>query len=513
MSDTPASDPGESKGAAANEPVSIRRFIGETAVFGLVDAFGKFLGFVLLPITAALLTPADFGILGLFGTTSSIVFIFCSLGLPTTFFRFYSEASDEPSRRKIIGTAIWSLTAYSAVTLSALLIFGHSLNQFLFQSNSALFVLAILAYLSCFDSLGTCKLQADGKAWTFFWISITGILVHRGLGLYLIFQNWGAWGWIYAEVLSMFIMFLLMLGLTFRNLRFTYSVDAAHEMLPYGATLVPVFISSWVMAGCDKYMIRLLMDDPFAQIGFYSFGENQFDHATMIIQAFSLGWRRYAFQNMHHEEGPRLLGKGISFFVLTTAYAAMGLALLGDDLIHWAISADYRPGSVVIPSLTLASLFWGWGEIAGIGFHKAKRTINLAGYNVLAAFLNVALNFVAIPLFGILGAATATFLCQATKTFLIWRKAQRAFFIPLDYPRLAGVGGVLIAVYAIAFTLGRVAIARLPDPYGWLTASSVETVLSLLVLPLLWFSGILRPEEKTLIVTWVSKAMNRVRGR
>lgn len=484
--------------------------VGETAIFGTVDALGKAIGFLLLPITTFYLTPADFGVLGLFGTTSSILFIFCSLGLPIAFFRFYSEAKDDDARARTLHTALWSVTVYSAATLALVLLLGERLGEFLFKSSTANLALSGLVYLNCIGALGTCKLQADRKAWTFFWISVAGIIVHRGLGLYWIITGWGAWGWIYAEVLSAAFQFVLLFVTSFGLPRAQFSRAAAREMLPYGATLVPVVISSWIMAGCDKYMIRFLMANPFAEIGFYSFGERISSIMQMLTQAFGLGWRGFAFQNMHLEDGPRLLARGISLFIMTTGYAALGLSLLGDDLIYWTIDAEFAPGAVVIPALTLSCFFAGLGEVAGIGFHKARQTLDLAWYNVFAAVLNIALNFVTIPRYGILGAAWSTLISQAVKSAVIWYRAQLAFPIPLGYGHVSLAAAVYLGTYGVGRLLGGVAIERFPETQGWLVATVVETALVLGVPPLLWLTGAIRQEEKAMLRAGATLVLERI---
>jgi O-antigen/teichoic acid export membrane protein len=503
-----------SEPGATDKAVSLRSFLSDTAIFGMVDAASKFIGFVMLPITTFFLTPADFGVLGLFGTTSMILFIFCSLGLPTTFFRFYAENDDPDAKQKTVSVALLTVGFYCLITLTIVVLLGERLGEFLFQHTTANIVLAMIVFFSCVDSLGTCKLQADGKAWTFFWLSMVGIAIHRGLGLYWIFQGWGAWGWIYAELAAMGVVFILMFVFTFGRPRLQYDFETAREMIPYGATLVPVMISSWIMAGCDKYMIRALMEDPFVQIGLYSFGERISSIMQMIIQAFGLGWRRFAFQNMHLDDGPRLLGRGISLFFILSGFAALGISLLGDDLIHWLpIDSKYEPGAAVIPMLTMASFFYGLGEVAGIGFHKAKRTMNLAGYNVLAAIANILLNLIAIPWFGIVGAASATCICQGLKTGLIWRSAQRAFPIPVDYGHLVAAASVYAGTWAVGDILGKSAIGQWGPQAGWLIATAVQVLLVASVPPLLWITGAIRSSEKELILRYSSQMLGWLRRR
>jgi O-antigen/teichoic acid export membrane protein len=259
-------------------------------------------------------------------------------------------------------------------------------------------------------------------------------------------------------------------------------------LVPYGATLVPIALSHWVMVGCDKYMIRELTTspDPLAQIGFYSVGERISSMMQLVNMAFLLGWRRFAFRNMHLEDGPRLLSRGVTLFALTAGYGALGLILLGDDLVYWTMRR-YAAGMHVIAPLTLSVMFWGFGEVMSVGLHKAQRTLLLAWLNVIAAILNVVLNFFLIPPFGIAGAAGATLVCQFLKSLLVWRSAQSAFRIPVEYRRLILAAGLFVGVYVAG---------RVLDSFGWTAATLSQTFLVVAVPVALYAGGFFRVEER-----------------
>ena len=65
------------------QTVSIRSLLSDTVIYGLGDVADRAAGFLLLPIITLLLDPADYGICGLFGTASYILFLFFSMGSST----------------------------------------------------------------------------------------------------------------------------------------------------------------------------------------------------------------------------------------------------------------------------------------------------------------------------------------------------------------------------------------------------------------------------------------------
>ncbi len=124
--------------------------------------------------------------------------------------------------------------------------------------------------------------------------------------------------------------------------------------------------------------------------------------------------------------------------------------------------------------------------------------------NVLAAVLNVALNFWAIPRYGILGAAYATLVSQAARVLAVWLASQVAFPLPFDY---AGTGlalGLLATTFAAGDIAGMLLIARLPNPWGWGTATCMESALVLLAIAGLWRLPVFDADERAAIVRIVS---------
>src|SRR5690606_13490209 len=113
------------------------------------------------------------------------------------------------------------------------------------------------------------------------------------------------WGWIVGELLGLCITLVLMLYVGLHGIRWTYDRPAAREMIPYSASLVPAAVSHWVMTSCDSYMLKLLSS--LSAVGYYGVGQRISSIMQLINTAFNLGWRRFAFKNIHHEDGPRLL--------------------------------------------------------------------------------------------------------------------------------------------------------------------------------------------------------------
>lgn len=437
------------------KPVSLASLLGDTAVYGLADISNKAIGFLLLPVTTSLLSTSDFGIGSLFGATAQMLLLFASMGVPISFFRFYTERRSADERRDVLATAVWIAAGYAAAWLTPVVVFRQRIGEEIFGVSTGAFSIALAAMtvLVLCNNLGNCRLQADGRRIAFLTTNLSATIVSRTVMVILLVRGWGAWGWILADILGECVTASVLLGLVYRDLRPRFDRKIAVELIPYGATLVPVALSHWIMTGCDKYMINGLLPDPLPRIGIYSLGERIGSIMQLVNLAFLYGWRRFAFRNMHLADGVPLLSRGMTLYAVAAGYVALGIILLGDDLLFWFVREEFAGAAEVVPALTLAALLWGLGEVASTGLHKARRTVHFVWLNFGAAAANIALNLYTIPSFGIWGAALSTLVCQAAKTVLLHQLAQRAFPIAIEWGRLAAAAGMLLGGYAIGRSL------------------------------------------------------------
>ncbi len=167
---------------------------------------------------------------------------------------------------------------------------------------------------------------------------------------------------------------------------------------------------------------------------------------------------------------------------------AVGGFLLGADLIRDLYGPEYDPAGLPLQILiwTIAGLLWrSTLEAFLIARDRQKLVMSATG---LAAGLNLSLNFVLIPLYGLAGAAVATLVTEVARLLLIARLARRTGYGRVAYGRLwkplvatAAMGALLwlvplanpwlrVGAGIVAFTLSGLALGMIRrDSRGRLT--------------------------------------------
>ncbi len=472
--------------------VSLRQLLGDVVTYGLASIADRAIGFVLLPIMTAILLPADYGVMSLFTTTAHVLFIVGSLGVHQGFFRYYTEANDSESRLQVLNTSLVLAVGYWTILLCVFWIFRFELNELIFGIEGSALALALAAsmLIQVVDSVASNRLQADGRRWTYFLVVVTSSVILRTTAIVLVLQGMGAWGWVLSDTLGRLAAVAILVVVALPDARFRPKWELVRPISSYGILLVPALMSYYVMIVADKYLIRALSENSLNDVGFYSVGERIAGMMQLVNLAFVFGWQRFAFRNMHHEDGPPVIAKGILWFAIGGGFFAFSLVMLGDDLTRLLIADIYQPGIVVIAPLTLAALAGGIASTAEIGLHKQKRPLHISYLNGTAAVINVVLNIWAIPRWGIAGAAYATLVSQFVRVAVIWRSANAVFPLPFEYRRLNAAACLYVAIYV----LGQFCVL---STIGFSTA--IQTLLVIATPALLWVLGIISADEKTAV--------------
>jgi len=131
--------------------------------------------------------------------------------------------------------------------------------------------------------------------------------------------------------------------------------------------------------------------------------------------------------------------------------------------------------------------FYGVYLLTSIGLNITSKTGYYPITTAVGATLNIGLNFVLIPRFGIIGAAWANGAAYAVQAALAFRFSQRFYPIRYEYGRISRVIVAALIAFLIAKTL-----PSMPAAAGLISrGTAVVAIMS----SLLWISGFFNGDE------------------
>jgi O-antigen/teichoic acid export membrane protein len=167
---------------------------------------------------------------------------------------------------------------------------------------------------------------------------------------------------------------------------------------------------------------------------------------VLLLTAFRTAWPAFAYSIRDDEEARRTYAYVLTYLVLIASWVALGLGLLSPWLVRLLATPQFYEGSTVVAPLAFGTVAYAAYVVMAIGVGRSKRTqFNwvIAG---AAAVLNVVLNLVLIPPYGMMGAAIATVAAYALMFVLMTWYAQRVFPVPYQWRRVITAVGAAVAL-------------------------------------------------------------------
>jgi O-antigen/teichoic acid export membrane protein len=195
------------------------------------------------------------------------------------------------------------------------------------------------------------------------------------------------------------------------------------KMCRYGFPLALTGIATSLLNAGDRYVIRLFEDSLL--VGMYAASHNVARMTFLFVSAPLSMLLVPAYSEIWAEKGKaaasRFLSKGLEVCMYVFLPLAAGLIAISRDLIVVLAGDAYLPGIGVIPWVTGAMMLIGIQHFTNAGLYISKKTHYLMYALFGAAGLNIVLNLVFVPLFGITGAAITTLIsCGAQMIVVTW---------------------------------------------------------------------------------------------
>jgi Membrane protein involved in the export of O-antigen and teichoic acid len=420
--------------------LGLGRVLSATGVYALAAVAQRSVGFLLLPIYTRYIDPGDYGVLELLSAFLAVAYPFMLMGLPSAIIKCYHrDCEDAGDQRAILSTSIY--IDLPVLIISGALLYGCSvpLSRVLIGERADPVLLQLVVatgIVSSLIALFLAGLRAQERAVAYSVLSLLQFLAAMTLNIVLVVVlDQGVRGVLTGNLCSNIMAIPLALYLVRRDVDWRPVRRLASPLLRFGLLVLPVALSGWAMNLSDRYVLRLY--EALDQVGVYGVGYK----LGMILQLaivwpFQLAWPSFAFAVSKQEGHRELYARTLTYFSLVLVGAGVSLAILSRVLLLVLVGEGYRGAYEVVPLVALAYIFSGVMYCVSPGVHIAGKTRLLPPVAMAAALLNLGLNFLFIPHWGMMGAAWATaaaFLFQALGTAAV---AQRSYPVPYEFRRL-----------------------------------------------------------------------------
>jgi len=211
---------------------------------------------------------------------------------------------------------------------------------------------------------------------------------------------------------------------------------------------------------------RIFIDRYFtkADNGIYGLSFKIASITLIITSALGMAYFPYFFKTANSEnqiKAKKELYTNNNLIIITLLILSFFIAVFSKDLVLLFMNRKYAEAYKVIPLLVVANIFIQFISLSNLAFSQSKKTKQLMYIVLSVAAINILLNFLLIPAYGVFGSAYSAILSQAIYFTIAHVYSRRYYYTPFNWKAISGTSLVLFIIFAISYWLINVSFLNL----------------------------------------------------
>jgi O-antigen/teichoic acid export membrane protein len=453
----------------------LKRLGRHSAVYGLGGLVSRILATLLLPLYTHYLPPGSYGRVEIVTAATAVLAIVLQMGISSAFFRFYFDAKEPAEKLTVIRTSFWFTMAMSTVGLALGLIFADPIGRVLGLGHDPTLVRAAAVGLwaqTNYQQL-TALFRVEERSTQYAMASVANVLITvASMVLFVAVFHWGAVGLVVGNFTGTLVVYAVLLAYRNEQLGLEFDRGLFRKMQTFGMPLVPSALALWTINFVDREFIVHYKNA--TEVGVYSAAVKIAAVITFVMVAFRTAWPAFAYSIEDDRDAKRTYSFVLTYLLTLTSWVALALGALAPWLVQLLTDPRYQRAEKGVALLAFAGAVYAGYVVLAIGSGRARKTqLNWVVTGVGAA-VNVGLNIVLVPKYGMVGAAVATAAAYVALFIGMTLYAQRVYPVQYQWRRV-----VTCVAAAVTLTVAARA-ADLPLAASFLLVLAYPLVLAAL---------------------------------
>lgn len=433
------------------------------SVYAIGSILQTAVGFLLLPIYIKYLSPAEYGIISVIWTVSSILAVVTNLASGSGFFRLYFESAGQESEEKgekrlFTTTLIWHLATALLAFIFAVFTAKY-LSLFFFKSDAyrlSILLAGLFIFISPLRELFFLTLRLRQLAKKFVIYSLFySIVSFSSKFIYIAILDEGVNGFWLAHVISE----ILTAGIIFYHGRIISllgkpKLSLLKSVLRVGFPYTPSTLGSWIVKSSDKLFLNFFAGPTV--VGIYTLATRMASLFEVILNTPVTLWcGPFALEKAAKEgiEPFKRTNKAFLYaFSVVGLLASVLISLLGLIVAVLPGHPEYKYAIFLIPFCMLPHLLYLLMHPPALQFLQAKKTAYAGWGGLVAALVSLVLNIFLIPLIGVWGAIISNIIAYFSWFIVYYIGGQRSLYIDYEWS-LIGKNFCILLLYKMTLVV------------------------------------------------------------
>jgi O-antigen/teichoic acid export membrane protein len=418
----------------------IKELSKDTLIYGISTVVGRFLNFLLVPFYTNIFIPQDYGIITnvyAFIAILNIIFIY---GMDAAYLKF-SKDKELGSEKEIFSTTYFSVLLLSLIFCFSIVLLKQEIGTTLAIPEVYEYLLVLVSAILFSDAIAVLpfiKLRIERQAKKFALFKIINISINVLLNLILILKyKMGIEAVFISNLSASTFTYLLLLPSVINSLRLSFSKRIFIRMLKFGLPYLPAGLASMLIQVIDRPIMEHLTN--LKTLGIYQANYKLGIFMMLFVNMFQYAWQPFFMQESKNDQAKKIFSKVLTYFTLAGSIILIVLTLFIDNIIRFEIFGKtligplYWSGVGIVPVILLAYLFNGLYVVFTAGIYIKEKSIYVPVITGIGAVVNLLVNFILIPVMGIMGAAVATFASYFVMSVGLYLVTQK--FYKIEYEK------------------------------------------------------------------------------
>ena len=225
------------------------------------------------------------------------------------------------------------------------------------------------------------------------------------------------------------------------------------KLLFYGLPMTGWFIGTNLLGVGDRVVLKLFTDS--SQVGIYSANYTLVSTGigllvAPLLQAAHPVIMNYGQKNVNNYDDIAVFIEKLSRkYLVVSLFIVVSLFFYYKKISLLLFGSQYESGAVIIPLTILGIFFWNYSMYGHKGIELMNKPLKMMKYVLYSAFINLALNFILVPLMGITGSGIATLVAYISYAIFIKINSKEDIRWIINYKYIV----ILIIIYSLILLL------------------------------------------------------------
>jgi O-antigen/teichoic acid export membrane protein len=473
--------------------ISDQKFVRDVLIIAGSQAIIALGSFLILPLISKTLGPYSYGIWSLISTTISLLTSLALLGLSESMVRFLAAEKDPVKIQQGFFSILFFVISFGLVISIAVFLLSDIIALKLFNDIGVSYLIKAASFLIVFNAIVLLSLyyfRIFQQTVKFSIFMIFQTLCQLFLMYILISLGFGILGVIIGYLLVQIFIFFISIFCVIREIGFVIpDFSVLPTYLRFGLPIAPSNMIEWLKNSNSVYIITFFLGIQYLGIYSAAYAIGSFILVLVTPIQFILFPRlSQLFDENKLDQVSYTLKDSVKYFAFLAIPAAFGLSFLAEPLLKIITTPEFSSAAILIPFFAFGGVFSGINIIWTNIINLVKKTHITLYLLVFSAVLSISLNFLLVPLIGILGGAISAFLSYLILMGLTFLVSFKYVNITVDFK-------FLIKSIAASSFMGIALLLLHPVSLIQIISSVVLGILLYLLLMMI-FKGISKDEIK-----------------